>query len=75
MLSDLTEQNLVVYLLSGGGSAICERPLYPAVSEADLHEFFRQLVTCGADIVQMNVFAQTRFCDQGRPAGDDGPPG
>ena len=54
-LSGLRPQYLVVYLLSGGGSAICERPISDEISIDDLREFYRVLVTCGADIVQMNV--------------------
>ncbi len=55
LLEDLHQEHLVVYLLSGGGSAICERPVDPSISAQDCREFFRLLVTCGADIVQMNV--------------------
>ena len=54
-LTDLKPHYLVVYLLSGGGSAICEKPISDEVSIDDLREFYRILVTCGADIVQMNV--------------------
>ncbi|MBI1356233.1 MAG: DUF4147 domain-containing protein [Acidobacteria bacterium] len=55
MLTDLREQHLVVCLLSGGGSAICEKPVSDEISFEDLREFFRVLVTCGADIVAMNI--------------------
>jgi len=55
MLSDLKPHHLVVYLLSGGGSAICERPITDAISPEDVEAFFRALVTGGADIVAMNV--------------------
>ena len=55
LLTDLREQYLVVYLLSGGGSAICEKPVSDAISFDDLRELFRVLVTCGADIVAMNI--------------------
>ena len=55
LLSDLREQYLVVYLLSGGGSAICEKPVSDEISFEDLREWFRVLVTCGADIVAMNI--------------------
>lgn len=47
--------DLLLCLLSGGGSAICEAPLDPALSLADLRECFRVLVTCGANIVDMNI--------------------
>lgn len=55
MLTDLREQYLVVYLLSGGGSAICEKPVSDEISFDDMVEWFRVLVTCGADIVAMNI--------------------
>lgn len=52
---ELSSQDLLICLLSGGGSAICEAPLDPEVSLEDLKEFFRVLVTCGGNIVEMNV--------------------
>jgi len=55
LLDDLHEKHLLVTLLSGGGSAICEKPVDPSISEADMGGIFEALVTCGADIVQMNV--------------------
>lgn len=55
MLGDLREQYLVVYLLSGGGSAICEKPVSDEISFDDMVDWFRLLVTCGADIVAMNI--------------------
>lgn len=51
----LDRGDLLICLLSGGGSAICEAPLDPAVSLAELREFFAVLVTCGANIVDMNI--------------------
>ena len=55
LVDDLRREDLVVYLLSGGGSAICESPVSNNISLDDLCEFFRLLVTCGANIVEMNV--------------------
>ena len=52
---EVGSQDLLICLLSGGGSAICEAPLDPEVSLEDLKEFFRVLVTCGGNIVEMNV--------------------
>ena len=52
LVSDLTEQDTVLFLLSGGGSALFEKPLIP---EEDLTDLTRQLLACGADIVQMNT--------------------
>lgn len=52
MVSDLTEQDTVLFLLSGGGSALFEKPLIPG---AELQDVTRQLLACGADIVEMNT--------------------
>ena len=52
LVRDLTEQDTVVFLLSGGGSALLEKPLLPA---EELQDITRQLLACGADIVQMNT--------------------
>src|SRR5690606_24152824 len=49
------EHHLFVCLLSGGGSAIFEKPIDPSISLEDLQAFYRTLVTCGANIVDMNV--------------------
>lgn len=51
----LGADDLFVCLLSGGGSAICEAPLDPSVSLADMQAFYEVLVTCGANIVQINI--------------------
>ena len=51
----LCREDLVVYLLSGGGSAICEKPIRSDIALEDSREFYRLLVTCGANIVEMNV--------------------
>ncbi len=47
--------DLLICLLSGGGSAICETPLDPSVSLADMQALYEVLVTCGAGIVEVNV--------------------
>ena len=74
-LDDLKPHHLVIYLMSGGGSAICEKPVSDEISLNDLREFYRLLVTCGADIVEMNVlrkhFSATkggRLAEQAHPA-------
>ena len=48
----LTENDTVLFLLSGGGSALFEDPL---VSGEELQDITRQLLACGADIVEMNT--------------------
>lgn len=51
-VSDLTEEDTVLFLLSGGGSALFELPLIPGQELQDITE---QLLSCGADIVEMNT--------------------
>ncbi len=45
----------VVFLISGGGSALLAAPLRPQIGIQDLQALNRALVTCGADIVSMNA--------------------
>ena len=55
LLHSLGREDLLIHLLSGGGSAICEKPISETISLEDCREFYRLLVTCGANIVDMNV--------------------
>lgn len=55
LLEGLTADDLVIYLISGGGSALFEQPLDPEVSLADLRDFNRLLVGCGLPIEQINL--------------------
>ena len=52
LTEDLTERDTVLFLLSGGGSALFEEPLIPGEELADITN---QLLACGADIVQINT--------------------
>ena len=52
MVSDLSEKDTVLFLLSGGGSALFEKPL---VSGEVLQDVTGQLLACGADIVEINT--------------------
>ena len=52
LVSDLTEKDTVLFLLSGGGSALFEKPLVPA---EELQDITGQLLACGADIVEINT--------------------
>ena len=54
LVSDLTEQDTVLFLLSGGGSALFEKPL---VSGETLQDVTAQLLACGADIVEIRNYA------------------
>src|SRR5205814_9477551 len=48
------EQGLVVFLISGGGSAMMEWPATGNISLADLQEANRALIGCGASISEIN---------------------
>lgn len=52
LVSNLSEKDLVLFLLSGGGSALFEVPF---VSGDELQGITKQLLACGADIVEMNT--------------------
>ena len=52
LTKDLLPTDTVLFLLSGGGSALFERSLIPA---AELQDVTKQLLACGADIVEMNT--------------------
>ena len=52
LVADLTEKDTVLFLLSGGGSALFEKPLVPGEV---LQDVTGQLLACGADIVEINT--------------------
>lgn len=52
LVSGLDDSGTVLFLLSGGGSALFEKPLVPG---AALRDVTRQLLACGADIVEINT--------------------
>jgi hydroxypyruvate reductase len=54
-LARCDEKTLVVFLISGGGSAMVEQPLDRSISLGDFQALHRALVTCGAPIEEMNV--------------------
>ena len=49
---NLTETDTVLFLLSGGGSALFEKPL---ISGTELQDITEQLLACGADITEINT--------------------
>jgi len=51
-VTGLTEKDTVLFLLSGGGSALFEKPVIP---ENDLEQLTKNLLACGADIVEINT--------------------
>ena len=72
LVSGLHAEDTVLFLLSGGGSALFESPLVPADEMADIT---RQLLACGADIVEMNTLRKRlsavkggRFAERCLPA-------
>ena len=52
LVQSLTAEDTVLFLLSGGGSALFERPLLPG---EELQDITSQLLASGADIVEMNT--------------------
>ena len=72
LVSNLKEEDTVLFLLSGGGSALFEDPL---VSGEELQDITRQLLACGADIVEINTIRKRlsnvkggRFAQHAAPA-------
>ena len=55
LLASCDESTLVIFLLSGGGSALVELPLDPSISLEDVQTLHRLLVTCGAPIDDINA--------------------
>lgn len=53
LVKGLNQKDTVLFLLSGGGSALFEDPVIPGKELADLTE---QLLASGADIVEINTF-------------------
>lgn len=73
LTADLTAEDTVLFLLSGGGSALFERPL---VTAAELQNITKQLLDSGADITEMNTIRKRlsgvkggRFAEHCAPAG------
>lgn len=52
LVGNLTKADTVLFLLSGGGSALFEKPL---VSAEEMEDITSQLLACGANIVEMNM--------------------
>ncbi len=51
-VTNLTSDDTVLFLLSGGGSALFEKPLLPAI---ELQNITKQLLACGAEITEINT--------------------
>jgi len=52
LTANLRPEDTVLFLLSGGGSALFEKPL---IEPEELQDVTGQLLACGADIVEMNI--------------------
>ena len=52
LVADLNPEDTVLFLLSGGGSALFEKPLVPGPV---LQDITGQLLACGADIIEINT--------------------
>ncbi len=52
LIGRLTAEDTVIFLLSGGGSALFEKPLIPG---EELQDITSQLLASGADIVEINT--------------------
>lgn len=61
LVSGLNENDLLICLISGGGSALMSAPL-PGISLADLRELTSALLACGARIDEINTLR--RHLDQ-----------
>jgi glycerate 2-kinase len=49
------EDSFLIYLISGGGSAVVESPISEDIGLDDLRATYRALVDCGAGIAEINV--------------------
>lgn len=72
LVQGLGPEDTVLFLVSGGGSALFEKPLVPLEELADVN---RQLLACGASISEMNTIRKRlsavkggRFAELCRPA-------
>lgn len=56
MTAGLSPEDVVLFLISGGGSALFEKPL---VSGKELEDVTKQLLASGANIKEMNTDTET----------------
>ena len=61
-VSDLTEDDLVIVLISGGGSSLLSLPA-PGVSRQQKLEVIKQLARAGADITELNTVRSVRISE------------
>ncbi len=58
LLHKANGDTLVFFLISGGGSALCELPLDPAITLEETRQFHQALIGCGASITEINAIRQ-----------------
>ena len=68
----LTSRDLVIFMLSGGGSALVEKPIADSISLEDLVATYRALVHSGRADCANQHRPQAPVRHQGRPAGAGG---
>ena len=61
LANSLTGQDELLFLISGGGSALFEKPL-PGLSLANIVDINNQLLASGADIVEINTIRKRLSC-------------
>ncbi len=64
LLQGCTQQDLVICLISGGGSSLMTCP-YEGISLADLHQLTGLLFACGASIHEINTIRKHIDCVKG----------
>ena len=67
LVASLRAEDTVLFLVSGGGSALFEKPLVPDEEMADIT---RQLLACGADIQEINTLRKRLSAVKGGKFGE-----
>ncbi len=62
LTKNLTREDEVLFLLSGGASALFEKPMIPG---EELLDITKQLLACGADITEINIVRKHLSCVKG----------
>ena len=67
LVASLRAEDTVLFLVSGGGSALFEKPL---VSDEEMADITRQLLACGADIQEINTLRKRLSAVKGGKFGE-----
>ena len=67
LAASLRAEDTVLFLVSGGGSALFEKPL---VSDEEMADITRQLLACGADIQEINTLRKRLSAVKGGKFGE-----